>query len=90
MHPSIQNLCLVTLLSWGGLALAAWTPVQLHNGMDRALHLFTDGAEGPLVVVRTSALDGVQPGALGWGGVEAPLDPHAEAHRYDLVVNPSS
>ncbi|MDR3672036.1 MAG: hypothetical protein P4L36_14410 [Holophaga sp.] len=125
--------------------MAAWTPVELHNDMDRALHLFTHGAAGPLVVVRTSALDVVQPGlvfeageavdlplqpgeslmirllneqvwatqsfslfcadsnilsrltiggtgqpgALGWG-VEAPLDPHPEAHRYDLVVFPSS
>jgi len=64
MHPSILKRCLVALLPWGGLALATWTPVQLHNDMDRALHLFTAGAEGPLVVARTSALDVVQPGLV--------------------------
>jgi hypothetical protein len=145
MHPSIKKVCLTALLQWSGLGLTAWTPVELHNGMDHALHLFTHGAHSPLAVVRTTALDVVQagvvfeageevdlilqpgeslairllnehagatqsfslfcpnddilsrlsisgtgqPNALGWD-VEAPLDPHPQAHRYDLVVNPAS
>jgi hypothetical protein len=145
MHPFIKKVCLAALLQGSGLALAAWTPVELHNGMDHSLHLFTHGAVSPLVAVRTTALDVVQagvvfeageevdlvlqpgeslairllnehawaaqsfslfcpnadilsrlsisgtgqPNALGWH-VEAPLDPHPQAHRYDLVVDPVS